>query len=272
MLLLGFGLIGSLSAQCPTPAALSSAATCGQSATLTASGSTGLYRWYSQPSGGSVLGTGGSYTTPAMFAQGTYYVEAVNSYNNPNCISPRAALVVTVNPLAMPTGTGATVTCGGAATLTASGSTGLFRWFAAPTGGSVLGTGASFTPPSTLQTTTYYVEATNNLNPSASVAFNYTGGQQNWTVPAGVFSLQVNMEGAEGSRNTNYNNRGGFGGRVVANLAVTPGQTLAIFVGGWPGNAQSSGGYNGGGNQFWGTSWACSGVAVLPVPMAHTGS
>jgi|GEM_PF-614037 len=233
-------------AQCPTPSALSSAATCGQAATLTASGSTGLYRWYNQPSGGSVLGTGASFTTPAMYSQGTYYVEAVNSYNNPNCVSPRAALVVTVNPLASPVGTGTTVTCGSSATLSASGSTGLFRWFSVPTGGTVLGTGANFSPPSTLQTTTYYVEATNNLNPSATVTFNYTGGQQNWTVPAGVFSLSVTMEGAEGSRTTNYGNRGGYGGRVVANLAVTPGQTLAIFVGGWPGDNNTNGGYNGG--------------------------
>ena len=70
MLLFGIGFIGAASAQCPTPAALSSAATCGQAATLTASGSTGLYRWYNQPSGGSVLGTGASFTTPAMYSQG----------------------------------------------------------------------------------------------------------------------------------------------------------------------------------------------------------
>jgi hypothetical protein len=233
-------------AQCPTPSALSSAATCGQAATLTASGSTGLYRWYSQPSGGSVLGTGGSYTTPAMYLQGTYYVEAVNSYNNPNCISPRAALVVTVNPLAMPSIVGDTVTCGGTATLSASGSTGLYRWFAGPTGGAVLATGANFTPPGTLQSTTYYVEATNNLNPIATVNFNFTGGQQSWTVPAGVFSILVDMEGAEGSRTTNYDNRGGFGGKVVANVAVTPGQTIFVFVGGWPGDNNTNGGYNGG--------------------------
>ena len=269
-LALGWLLTVGAWAQCPIPTALSSAATCGQSATLTASGSTGLYRWYSQPSGGSVLGTGATYTTPAMFAQATYYVEAVNSFNNPNCISPRAALVVTVNPLAMPTGTGATVTCGSSATLTASGSTGLFRWFAVPTGGAVLGTGANFSPPSTLQTTTYYVEATNNLNPSASVTFNFTGGQQNWTVPAGVFSLAVTMEGAEGSRNTNYNNRGGFGGRVVANLAVTPGQTLAIFVGGWPGNSSSTGGYNGGGNQNFSSSMANSGGGATDIRIGGT--
>jgi hypothetical protein len=233
-------------AQCPTPSALSSAATCGQAATLTASGSTGLYRWYSQPSGGSVLGTGGSYTTPAMYLQGTYYVEAVDSYNNPNCISPRAALVVTVTPLAMPSIVGDTVTCGGTATLSASGSTGLYRWFAGPTGGAVLATGANFTPPGTLQSTTYYVEATNNLNPISTVNFNFTGGQQSWTVPAGVFSILVDMEGAEGSRTTNYGNRGGFGGKVVANVAVTPGQTIFVFVGGWPGDNNTNGGYNGG--------------------------
>ncbi|MBM3171148.1 MAG: hypothetical protein FJZ75_06005, partial [Bacteroidetes bacterium] len=57
-------MVGTIAmAQCPTPSALSSAATCGQAATLTASGSTGLYRWYNQPSGGSVLGTGASFTT-----------------------------------------------------------------------------------------------------------------------------------------------------------------------------------------------------------------
>ena len=272
LLFLGWGMLSSLSAQCPTPSALSSAATCGQGATLTASGSTGLYRWYNQPSGGSVLGTGATFATPAMYAQATYYVEAVNSYNNPNCISPRAALVVTVNPLAMPTITGDTVTCGGTATLSAAGSTGLYRWFAGPTGGAVLGTGANFTPPSTLQSATYYVEATNNLNPNATVTFNYTGGQQSWTVPAGVFSLQVTMEGAEGSRNTNYNNRGGFGGRVVANLAVTPGQTIFVFVGGWPGNAQSSGGYNGGGNQFYSTSFGCSGGGATDLRIGGTGT
>ena len=69
-----FGVLMSASvamAQCPTPSALSSAATCGQGATLTASGSTGLYRWYNQPSGGSVLGTGATFSTPAMFTHGT---------------------------------------------------------------------------------------------------------------------------------------------------------------------------------------------------------
>ncbi len=277
--LLKFGMVSSLLAlfqvgfgQCPTPTALSSAATCGQSATLTASGSTGLYRWYNQPSGGSVLGTGATYTTPAMYAQGTYYVEAVNSYNNPNCVSPRAALLVGVNPLAMPAVTGDTTTCGGSATLSASGSTGLFRWFAGPVGGAVLATGANYTPSSTLQSTTYYVEATNNLNPFASVTFNYTGGQQSWTVPAGVFSITVDMEGAEGSRNTNYNNRGGFGGKAVATVAVTPGQTIYIYVGGWPGNSQSSGGYNGGGNQFYSTSYACSGGGATDIRIGGTGT
>ena len=277
--LLKFGMVSSFLAlfqvgfgQCPTPSALSSAATCGQSATLSASGSTGLYRWYSQPSGGSVLGTGATYTTPAMYAQGTYYVEAVNSYNNPNCVSPRAALIVGVNPLAMPSTTGDTTTCGGSATLSASGSTGLFRWFAGPVGGAVLATGANFIPASTLQSTTYYVEATNNLNPSASVTFNYTGGQQSWTVPAGVFSITVDMEGAEGSRNTNYNNRGGFGGKAVATVAVTPGQTIYIYVGGWPGNAQSNGGYNGGGNQYYSTSMANSGGGATDIRIGGTGT
>ena len=258
-------------AQCPIPSALSSAATCGQGATLTASGSTGLYRWYSQPSGGSVLGTGATYTTPAMFTQATYYVEAVNSYNNPNCVSPRAALFVPVNPIAMPAIVGDSVSCGGSASLTASGSTGLFRWYSAPTGGAVLATGGTFIPPSTLQSTTYYVEATTNLTPTSTVAFNYTGGQQSWTVPAGVFSLTVEMEGAEGSRNTNYNNRGGYGGKVVADVAVTPGQTVFIYVGGWPGNGNTGGGYNGGGNHNGSWSYGAGGGGGTDIRIGGTG-
>jgi hypothetical protein len=69
--------------------------------------------------------------------------------------------------------------------------------------------------------------------------FEYTGGIQTYIVPPGVTSVQMDLYGASGYGNL------GYGGRVVANLTVTPGTTLNIFVGGTGG--PTTGGYNGGG-------------------------
>ena len=80
---------------------------------------------------------------------------------------------------------------------------------------------------------------------SSAVTFSYTGAMQTWTVPNGVTSITVDVRGSQGG-DCIYSNAGkpddlgGKGGRVVAVYAVTPGQTLNLFVGGIP--------YNGGGN------------------------
>ncbi len=47
----------------------------GEQATLTASGA-GTLRWYNAMTGGSILGTGATYTTPALYTNTTYYVES----------------------------------------------------------------------------------------------------------------------------------------------------------------------------------------------------
>lgn len=47
----------------------------GQQATLTATGSGGTLRWYDVMTGGTVLGTGTTYTTPALYTNTNYYVE-----------------------------------------------------------------------------------------------------------------------------------------------------------------------------------------------------
>jgi N-acetylneuraminic acid mutarotase len=73
--------------------------------------------------------------------------------------------------------------------------------------------------------------------------FNHTGGQQTYTVPAGVTSVTVDALGASGDPTGFPNGDPGRGGRVQSTLAVTPGQTLYVLVGGQGG---SSGGYNGG--------------------------
>lgn len=79
---------------------------------------------------------------------------------------------------------------------------------------------------------------------SGSQTFSYTGGQQIWIVPAGVTSITVDAYGAQGG--ANWVNNDNFGGHVQADLLVTPGDTLYIFVGEQP--TGLTGGYNGGGN------------------------
>src|SRR5690606_3564460 len=77
-----------------------------------------------------------------------------------------------------------------------------------------------------------------------SLVFNYTGGVQYYTVPAGVTEIEVDLYGAQGGTALYAN--GGLGGRVKATIPVTPGQTLNLYVGQQPTNY--TGGWNGGGS------------------------
>lgn len=87
-----------------------------------------------------------------------------------------------------------------------------------------------------------------------SKSFNYTGGAQTFTVPAGVYSLSVDLTGAQGGRAASFDGYPygypGFGGRTEATIPVVPGQVLTFYLGGQgkDGNATVSGlgGYNGG--------------------------
>ena len=82
--------------------------------------------------------------------------------------------------------------------------------------------------------------------------FNYTGSAQTFTVPAGVTSISVDAYGANGE-STQSGYCGGYegkGGRVQADLTVTPGEVLNIYVGGshyYTGSGSFGGGWNGGG-------------------------
>ena len=87
---------------------------------------------------------------------------------------------------------------------------------------------------------------------SKEYVFDYTGGEQTFTVPkTGYYKLEV--WGAQGgSYNTTY--LGGYGGYSVGIYNATAGEKLYINVGGAgkKGTAQSAvaGGYNGGGNAY----------------------
>ncbi len=86
-----------------------------------------------------------------------------------------------------------------------------------------------------------------------SYAFGFTGAAQTWIVPAGVTSITVDARGGQGGgRPVDPTVKGGAGGREQTTIAVTPGETLTIYVagaGGYPTipNGAGPGGFNGGG-------------------------
>ena len=80
-----------------------------------------------------------------------------------------------------------------------------------------------------------------------SQTFAYSGAEQTFTVPAGVFSVRVLAVGGSGG---SASKSGGAAAYVNGELSVTPGETLYVEVGGNGQNQDSGGdgGFNGGGN------------------------
>ena len=73
----------------------------------------------------------------------------------------------------------------------------------------------------------------------ADQTFAFVGSPQMYVVPDGVTSINVTLNGAQGTSPTG-GGTGGLGGRVTATISVTPGEVLQLMVGG-------QGSYNGGG-------------------------
>lgn len=79
------------------------------------------------------------------------------------------------------------------------------------------------------------------------VTFSFTGASQTYVVPAGVTSVLIQARGGAGGTGGGLaGTAGGLGGYAEGVLAVTPGETLTIFVGG--AGADDVGGFNGGAN------------------------
>ena len=81
-----------------------------------------------------------------------------------------------------------------------------------------------------------------------SILFSYTGTSTTYTIPSGTQYIEAELWGAAGG---DYGPKGGRGGYIKAQIAVSAGQVLYIFVGGKgasPGYCNVGGaGYNGGG-------------------------
>ncbi len=115
------------------PVAAGTAVCSGNTATLTASGSTGSYQWYDSPSGGNLLSTNSTYTTTFLIANTSYYVQAVNS-----CVSTRTQVDVTVNPVPGITSSPVDNICSGTAlnyTITSGTAGATFTWSRAAVAG-----------------------------------------------------------------------------------------------------------------------------------------
>lgn len=63
-----------------------------------------------------------------------------------------------------------------------------------------------------------------------TITFDYTGNVQTFVVPAGVTSLLIEANGAQGGGSSG-GSAGGLGARMTGRFAVTPGQVLSIVVG-----------------------------------------
>ncbi|WP_428328142.1 PKD-like domain-containing protein [Mucilaginibacter sp.] len=143
-----------------TPPSVSGAFVCsGSAATLTANSPGGTYQWFDAVTGGNLLSTGASYTTPALVANTTYYVQTTIG----GCTSTRTAVTVSILPVvAAPTAVDATICSGSQAILTANGAVNNYSWYDAATGGNLLSNAQVFVTPALTVTTVYYVESSAN--------------------------------------------------------------------------------------------------------------
>ncbi|MBF4518544.1 T9SS type B sorting domain-containing protein [Flavobacterium sp. ANB] len=115
-------------------------------------------KWYDAATGGNLLRTGNTYTTPTITSSTTYYADA-------GCESNRKSVIATINTTpATPTATLTTVArCGaGSVTLEANSNIGTISWFTTPTGDTSVYNGNSFPTPVISANTTYYAQASNN--------------------------------------------------------------------------------------------------------------
>jgi gliding motility-associated-like protein len=148
----------------PTVASTSVSVCTGSPAVLTVTNpQTGvIYNWYTAAVGGTLAGTGVNFTTPAVNANTTYFVEGANG----TCISSSrtpvnvSALPVPVAPTSVTAANG-TLCSGSSTILTVNNPVAglIYRWYAASSNGPVLAEGITFTTPSLTATTIYYVEA-----------------------------------------------------------------------------------------------------------------
>lgn len=110
----------------------------------------GLIRWYAFPTGGTVLGTGLTFTSPTLTADTTFYAEITTCATS----ATRTAFPLTVQPLPIVTSSNDTTICNGSPIILNGGGATSYAW----TGG--VTNGISFSPTSSA---TYTVTGTSSF-------------------------------------------------------------------------------------------------------------
>ncbi|MFD2941489.1 Ig-like domain-containing protein [Flavobacterium notoginsengisoli] len=142
-----------------TPAADPSPLCDSGSFTLSATATAGAtIRWFDAPTGGNLLGTGTTYTTPIINTTTIYYVDA-------GCEANRKSLtaIINITPNTPVAEKNTYSNCGpGTVTIRATSNIGNINWFLTETGGNSIFAGNTFTTPTISSNTIYYAEASNN--------------------------------------------------------------------------------------------------------------
>ena len=162
------------------------------SLSITTTGTSPTYQWYSNSTssntGGTIinLATSNSYTPPTSVA-GTYYYYCITNNMCNQAVTSNVSGLITINTIPTITATTPSSVCtSGTVTLFATPSSGTVNWYAASTGGVSLATGTSYTTPSISATTTYYVNATDNGCTTATrTPIIATVGTTNLSAPTG---------------------------------------------------------------------------------------
>lgn len=126
-----------------------------------------VFSYYDAATGGTLLGTGSTFITPALTANTTYYVIGTID----TCASTVVAVEVIVNDIPDITAMGTTICSASTVVLSASSSTtgAVFEWFLEDYSVTPVFTGASYVTPVISTTTTYYVQAVNGTCSSARI-------------------------------------------------------------------------------------------------------
>lgn len=148
----------------PAPTGTGGATACGTgTVVLSATGTGGTLQWYRVATGGTMLGTGGSFTTPnAINADSTFYVEETNG----TCTGPRAAVVAvyTIAPTVSVSSSNTSLCNPGSAGTTLNATGGdpayVYSWSPAPVSTSGTYNENALVNPSA--TTTYILTGTNS--------------------------------------------------------------------------------------------------------------
>ena len=134
---------------------------CGQgSIELIASASAGKVLWFNSETSTTSVGEGSTFTTPSITTTTIFYALASSN----DCVTgKRTAVTATIKQIPEILAVTENLICGnGSGILTATATAGEINWYNTLTGGSSIFKGTSFTTPVLNNTTTYYVDATEN--------------------------------------------------------------------------------------------------------------